>query len=89
VQHLFDAHLQRHVRMRADPHGTIRDIAQHGIEREPVPPILDRMDPDQHAIHRQQLIAHFLGRSLATDRRRRPDTDCTQRRENRLPSDYS
>ena len=64
VQNFLHAHLEDHIRMRADPDSPGRDVAQHRIER-PVLLRRNRIDPDEHAIGAQQLLAHLVSESSA------------------------
>jgi hypothetical protein len=50
-------HLEDHVGMSADPHPCRRDVPQHRIEFGPVLAIGNRIDPDEHTIGFQKLVA--------------------------------
>ena len=47
IQHLLHAHLEDHVRMRADPDTARGNVAQQRVEHMPVAAIHDGIDPDQ------------------------------------------
>ncbi len=54
--------------MRADPGTARRDIAQQRVEHGPGLALMDRIDPHEHAIDRQKLLAHLVGDVLVVDR---------------------
>ena len=54
--------------MRADPDSPGRDVPQHRIERRPVLPVGNRIDPDEHAVELQKLLAHLGDHIVGIDR---------------------
>ena len=85
VKDLLHPHLERHIGMRTDPHAAGRNIAQHRIEPEAVLAVGDRIDPDEHAIHLQQLLADLVDHIVIVDRRLRVDAKCRQGGKDRVP----
>jgi hypothetical protein len=61
--------------MGADPNTLRRDRAQQRIERRAGLALMDGIDPDQHAIRRQELRAHFIRERLVVNRGRRVDAE--------------
>ncbi len=53
--------------MGADPRTLRRDLAQQQIERRARLALMDRIDPDQNAVHGQQLVADEIGECLVID----------------------
>ncbi len=51
----LDAQLGDDVRMGADPAGSGRDLAKEFVQPKAVAPVLERVDPNEHAIHLQEL----------------------------------
>ena len=64
VEDVLRAHLEDRVGMRADPRTARRDVAQHGVEHRTRPAVVERIDPHEHAVDREQLVAHLVGESL-------------------------
>jgi len=60
--------------MRTDPRPG-GDFPQQRIECSARLPLVDRIDPDQHTIDDQQLLADLIGEFLVVDRRLRIDAD--------------
>ena len=78
VEHVLDAHLQDDVGMRAHPRALRRNLAKQRIERRARLALMDRIDPDEHAVDGEQLIADRVGEK---SRRRSPVAHrCRQRR---------
>ena len=50
--------------MRAHPGTACRDVAQQRVERCASFPVLQRIDPYQHTVHRQKLIANLVRKFL-------------------------
>ncbi|MHC2589447.1 hypothetical protein ACVIG9_003503 [Bradyrhizobium ottawaense] len=75
VEHLLDAHLQDHVGMGAHPRSLRRDVAQQGIELGARLALVDRIDPDQHAVSREQLVADCVGKAFVVDHGVRVDAE--------------
>src|SRR3954451_17434548 len=67
VEDVLDAHLQNDVRMRADPWTLQSDLAQQRVERGARFTLVDGIDPDQNAVHREQLVPDFLGKAFVVD----------------------
>jgi hypothetical protein len=57
VQDLFDTHLEDHVGVRTDTGPARCDITEHRIELRAVLPLMDRIEPYEHAIDRHELPA--------------------------------
>ncbi|GGI32767.1 hypothetical protein GCM10010987_71060 [Bradyrhizobium guangdongense] len=67
--------------MRAHPDALRGDVAQQGVEAGTVSTVLDRVDPDQHAIHSEQLLADGVREALVVNRWLSFDADGIKRRE--------
>jgi hypothetical protein len=78
VQDFFDAHLEDHIGMRADPGSARRDITQHLVEYSPGLPFMDRIDPHEDSINRQKLLAHLVGEVVGINRRLGMNAKCRQ-----------
>ena len=99
IQDLFHAHLEDHVGMRADPGTARRHVTQHRVKRLPCLAFVDRIDPDQHAIGRQQAARaprrqshrHRLrvppGRQARPTLRRRDESGCSAVSRHASPRD--
>jgi hypothetical protein len=70
--------------MGADPNAARRDLAQQRVEMGAVAPLVDRIDPDEHAIERSELRAHGVEDIVLVDHRLRIDTGISERREDGL-----
>jgi hypothetical protein len=75
VQDFFDPHLEDHVGVRADPGAPRGDVAQQRVEFSSGLAALDRIDPHEHPICAQELLAHLVGEGLIVDRRLGIDAD--------------
>ena len=64
VENFLHAHLEDHVGMRADPRAAGRDVAQQRVEHGARPAGVERIDPDQHAVDPEELLAHLVGERL-------------------------
>jgi hypothetical protein len=51
VQDFFDAHLEDHGGVRADPRSTRRYITQHRVENRSGILFMDRINPHEHPIN--------------------------------------
>jgi hypothetical protein len=60
IEHFLRAHLQNQVRMRAHEHTVVCHITQDRIELRAVAVLADRIDPDEHTVDPQQLLAHLV-----------------------------
>ena len=69
VQDFFDPDLEDHVGVRADPGAPRGDIAQQRVEFTSGLASMDRIDPHEHSVCFQELLAHLVGESLIVDRR--------------------
>ena len=58
MEHLLGAHLEDHIGMGAHPDAARRDLPQQCVEIGAVAPLVDGVDPDEHAIERGELCAH-------------------------------
>ena len=64
VEDFLHAHLEDHVGMRADPRAAGRDIAQQRIEHGARLAGVERIDPDEHAVDPEELVADLVGEGL-------------------------
>lgn len=55
--------------MSADPHALSRDVSQQCVETSAISTVLNGVDPDQHAVNREQLFTNVLGEAFIIDRR--------------------
>jgi hypothetical protein len=78
VEDFLDAHLEDHVGMSADPGAARRNLAQQRVERGAGLAAAQRIDPDEDAIHGEQLRPHFVGKILVVDGGFGSDTECRQ-----------
>ena len=78
VQNLFDAHLEDHVGVRADPGSARCYITQHRVEHRPGMPFVDWIDPHEHSINSQKLLAHLVGYVIGIERRLGMNAKCRQ-----------
>src|SRR5215472_2345436 len=69
VEDLFHAHFENDVGMRADPRPARSDVAQQRVERLARLALVDRIDPDEHAIGAEQLLAHLIREVFVIDGR--------------------
>src|SRR5947207_490344 len=69
VQDFFDAHLEDHIGVGADPGSARRYLTQHRIEYCSGLPLMDWIDPYEHPINRQKLLAHLVGDVVGINRR--------------------
>ena len=67
--------------MGADPDAPGRHVAQHPIESRPVLAVGDRIDPDEHAIELQELLAYDRRHVVGIDRRLGVNADGGKRLE--------
>ena len=51
--------------MGAHPGAPGGDVPQHRIEGRPVLPSCNRIDPDEHAVEPEKLLAHLIRNSAA------------------------
>lgn len=70
--------------MGAHPDAARRDLAQQRIEIGAVAPLVNRVDPDEHAIERGELRAHGIDDIVLVDHRFGIDADIGERFENGL-----
>ena len=70
--------------MGAHPDAARRDLAQQGVEIGAVAPLVNGVDPDEHAIKRGELCAHGVNDIVLVNHRFRIDADIGERRENGL-----
>jgi hypothetical protein len=54
--------------MRADPRTLQSDLAQQRVKRGARLTLVDGIDPDQDAVHREQLVADRVGKAFIVDR---------------------
>ena len=67
--------------MRTHPDAARRDVAQQRVEIDAVAPLMNRIDPDQHAIDRGELGAHGVENIVFIDHRLGIDAKRGQRCE--------
>ncbi len=70
--------------MGAHPDAARRDLAQQRVEIGAVAPLVNRVDPDEHAIERGELCAHGVEDIVLVDHRFRFDADIRERGEDGL-----
>jgi|SRR5450755_632493 hypothetical protein len=66
---LLNAHLQDDVRMRAQPRALRGDLPQQGIESGARLALMDRIDPNEDPVHREQLIANRVDEGFVVNSR--------------------
>ena len=81
MKDLLRAHLEDHVRMSADPDSSGGDVPQHRVEHRAVLPVGSRIDPDEHAVELQELLAHLERQIVGVDRRLGANAERGQRLE--------
>ena len=59
--------------MRANPRSVPCNIAQQRIKRAAGPALVDRIDPYEHPVRREELFARLVREFLGIDRGRRAD----------------
>src|SRR5262249_4687691 len=64
VENLLGAHLEDHVGMGAHPRPARRNVAQQGVEHGARPAGIERIDPDEHAVEAEELVAHLVREGL-------------------------
>ena len=70
--------------MGAHPNAALRDLPQQSVENGAVASLMNRVDPDEHPIERNQLSAHGVEDLVLVDHRFRIDADIGERREDAL-----
>src|SRR6516225_5640631 len=76
VQDLLDAHFEDHVGMGADPWSRRRHFAQQPVELLARATIIQRINPDQHAVGLHELRAHLIDHVLGIDCRLGSNAKC-------------
>jgi hypothetical protein len=65
VEHFLDAHLENDVGVGAHPHPVRSDVPQQVVKARSVLAVIQRIDPDEHAVHGQEAsvdrLRHLLG----------------------------
>ena len=61
-------HAQAERLCRADPRTLQSDVAQQRVERGARLTLVDGIDPDQDAVHREQLVADRVSKAFVIDR---------------------
>jgi len=64
--------------VRADPRSTRCYVTQHRVEHRSGLPFMDRINPHEHSINRQELFAHLVGDVVVIDRRLGINAKCCQ-----------
>ena len=67
----------------AHPDAARRDLAEQRVEISAVAPLVNRVNPDEHAIERGELCAHGLEDIVLVDHRFRIDANVGERCEDR------
>ncbi|SCB17297.1 hypothetical protein GA0061098_1002242 [Bradyrhizobium shewense] len=67
--------------MSADPHAPGSDLAQQGVETGAVSAVSNWVDPDEYAVHREQLLSDLSGETFIVDRGVGLDADGGERFE--------
>ena len=75
MEHLLGAHFENHIGMGAHPHAARRNFAQQRVEIGAVASLVNRVDPDEHAIERGELCAQGVEDIVFIDDRFRIDPD--------------
>ena len=75
IQYFLHAHFEDRVGVCAHPRTARRDVAQQRVEHNACLPLMQRIDPNQHTIHRHELIAYFIREFLIENCRLRVNTD--------------
>src|SRR5438309_12050220 len=75
--------------MGAHPYAARRDLAQQRVEVGAAAPLVNRVDPDEHAIERGELCAHGVEDVVLEDHRFRIDADIGERGEDGLEPGWS
>src|SRR5262245_48352234 len=81
MKDFLGSHLEDDVRVGAHPDALRGDVAQQGVKTGAASTVLNRVDPDEHAVQREQLFADLLGEALVVDRGPRLDADSGERFE--------
>src|SRR6516165_4404940 len=84
MEHFLSAHLEDYIGMGAHPHTLRRDLAQQGVKIDAVAPLMNWVDPDEHAIERGEVCAYFVEHIVLIDDRFRIDADVGECREHGL-----
>jgi hypothetical protein len=84
MEHFLHAHLDDDVRMGADPHAVRRHVPQQRVEHDAVAPLGEGIDPDQHAIATEKLLAHLIRHVVGIERGLRFDAERGHRVENAM-----
>ncbi len=86
VQNFLHTHFQDHVGVGTHPHTSRCDVAQQRIELYSVLSLGNWIDPDEHAVGAEKLLAHFICHFVRIDRGLRLDAERGQRFENAVES---
>jgi hypothetical protein len=84
VKNFLHAHLEDHVGMGTDPHTSRCNLPQQRIEHSPVLSLGYWIDPDEHTVATEKLLAHFVSDVVRIDRGFRVNAERRQRFENAI-----
>jgi hypothetical protein len=84
IKDFLHTHLEDDVGMGTDPHAVRRYVPQHCIERGAVAPLGEGVDPDQHAIATEKLLAHLIRHIVGITRGLRLNAERGHRLENAM-----
>src|SRR5262245_37207549 len=84
MQHLLGAHLEDYIGMGAHPDAARRDLAQKRVEINAATPLVNWIDPDEHAIEGAELCAHGVKDIVLVNYWFRIDTDIGEGSEDGL-----
>ena len=68
VENFLGPHLENHIGMSADPRAARGYVAQHRVEQRAGLAPAERVDPDEHTIDFQELLADFVGEFFVVNR---------------------
>ena len=75
MKHFLGAHFEDHIGMRAYPDAARGDLAQQCVKLGAVVPLVNRIDPNEHAIKPGELRAYDVDNIVLIDHRYRVDAD--------------
>src|SRR5262249_10505076 len=84
MKHLLGTHFEDHIWVSAHPYAAHCDLAQQLVKVGTIAPIVNRIDPDKHAIERRELCADGVKDIVLIDDRFRIDANIGKRREHGL-----
>ena len=63
-QHFLGSQLQNHAGIRGDPDALRRGLEKHSVQVPSVGAVLNRIDPDQDTVEREQLVPNLVDRAV-------------------------